>query len=127
MNFAYTPEQEALRQEVRNFIAKDEFPYTAFTGLTYDSGDHLLAAEKAAGLADYAGVRARQKAQKQLLAELGVGDRIMTAGGIFGTVSSMDADSGRVIVELAPGVRVEMLRAAVRERIVDVGEADARP
>ena len=71
--------------------------------------------------------RARQKAQKQLLAELGVGDRIMTAGGIFGTVSSMDADSGRVIVELAPGVRVEMLRAAVRERIVDVGEADARP
>ncbi len=45
----------------RNFIQKEQFPYTAMTGLTYDSGDHLAAAEKAAGLADYEGVRARQK------------------------------------------------------------------
>ena len=44
----------------RNFIRKDQFPYTAFTGLVYDSGDHLAAAEKAAGLADYEGIRARQ-------------------------------------------------------------------
>ncbi len=47
----------------RNFIRKEQFPYTAMTGLTYDSGDHLAAAEKAAELADYAGVRARQKTQ----------------------------------------------------------------
>ena len=47
----------------RNFIRKEQFPYTAFTGLTYDSGDHLAAAAKAAELADYAGVRARQKTQ----------------------------------------------------------------
>ena len=47
----------------RNFIRKEQFPYTAFTGLVYDSGDHLAAAEKAAGLADYEGVRARQAAQ----------------------------------------------------------------
>ena len=46
-----------------NFIRKDQFPYTAFSGLTYDSGDHLAAAEKAAGLADYTGVRARQASQ----------------------------------------------------------------
>ena len=71
--------------------------------------------------------RARQKAQQRLLAELGVGDRIMTAGGIFGTVASIDEEAGRLTVEVAPGVRVEMLRVAVRERIVDDGEADARP
>lgn len=47
----------------RNFIRKEQFPYTAFTGLVYDSGDHLAAAEKAAGLADYEGVRARQATQ----------------------------------------------------------------
>ncbi|MFM8943883.1 MAG: preprotein translocase subunit YajC [Actinomycetota bacterium] len=70
--------------------------------------------------------RARQKSQQRMLADLGVGDRIMTAGGIFGLVVAMDQDAGRVTVELAPGVHVEMLRAAVRERIVD-GEADARP
>jgi len=47
----------------RNFIRKEQFPYTAFTGLTYDSGDHLAAAEMAAEMADYAGVRARQATQ----------------------------------------------------------------
>jgi carbon-monoxide dehydrogenase large subunit len=47
----------------RNFIQAEQFPYTAFSGLVYDSGDHLAAAEKAAGLADYAGVRAKQKTQ----------------------------------------------------------------
>ncbi|MFM8866967.1 MAG: xanthine dehydrogenase family protein molybdopterin-binding subunit [Ilumatobacteraceae bacterium] len=47
----------------RNFIDKSKYPYTAFSGLTYDSGDHLAAAEKAAGLTDYAGIRAKQKQQ----------------------------------------------------------------
>jgi aerobic carbon-monoxide dehydrogenase large subunit len=47
----------------RNFIRKEQFPYTAFSGLTYDSGDHLAAAEMAAEMADYAGIRARQVTQ----------------------------------------------------------------
>ena len=47
----------------RNYIQKEQFPYTAFSGLTYDSGNHLGAAEKAAGLTDYAGIRARQAKQ----------------------------------------------------------------
>ena len=47
----------------RNYIKKEQFPYTAFSGLTYDSGDHLLAAEKAAKMTDLAGVRAQQKKQ----------------------------------------------------------------
>ena len=47
----------------RNFIKAEQFPYTAFSGLVYDSGDHLAAAEKAAGLADYAGIRAKQQTQ----------------------------------------------------------------
>lgn len=50
-----------LRQ--RNFIRKEQFPYTAMTGLVYDSGDHDAAATKAAELADYDGVRARQATQ----------------------------------------------------------------
>ena len=47
----------------RNFIKAEQFPYTAFSGLVYDSGDHLAAAEKAAGLADYDGIRAKQQTQ----------------------------------------------------------------
>ena len=54
---------DPLELRKRNFIRKDQFPYTAFSGLIYDSGDHLAAAEKAAELADYAGLRARQATQ----------------------------------------------------------------
>jgi aerobic carbon-monoxide dehydrogenase large subunit len=44
----------------RNYIGADKYPYTAMTGLVYDSGNHLAAAEKATQLADYEGVRAEQ-------------------------------------------------------------------
>jgi aerobic carbon-monoxide dehydrogenase large subunit len=54
---------DSLELRKRNFIRKEQFPYTAFSGLVYDSGDHLAAAEKAAGLADYDGIRARQATQ----------------------------------------------------------------
>ena len=54
---------DPLELRKRNFIRKDQFPYTAMTGLVYDSGDHAGAADKAAALADYDGVRARQKTQ----------------------------------------------------------------
>ena len=47
----------------RNFIRKEQFPYTAFSGLTYDSGDHAAAAAVAMDLADYHGVRTRQAIQ----------------------------------------------------------------
>ena len=51
----------ALRR--RNFIAKEAYPYTAWSGLEYDSGDHDAAATKAAELVGYDAVRARQATQ----------------------------------------------------------------
>lgn len=59
----------------RNFIRREQFPYTAFSGLVYDSGDHEAAAEKALGLADYRGLRERQAKQNVAGASkrLGVG------------------------------------------------------
>jgi carbon-monoxide dehydrogenase large subunit len=47
----------------RNFIPKESYPYEAFTGLVYDSGDHDKAASIAESLLDYAGLRARQAEQ----------------------------------------------------------------
>ena len=44
----------------RNYIKADQFPYTAVTGLTYDSGNYEGAAKKALELADYESVRAEQ-------------------------------------------------------------------
>lgn len=70
--YAIERAMEALARQVgidsyelrkRNFIRKEQFPYTAFSGLVYDSGDHLAAAEKALEMADAAGIRAKQKTQ----------------------------------------------------------------
>ncbi|MDQ3177708.1 MAG: xanthine dehydrogenase family protein molybdopterin-binding subunit [Actinomycetota bacterium] len=47
----------------RNYIPSEAYPYEAYTGLTYDSGDHIKAADIAADLADYDGIRAKQKDQ----------------------------------------------------------------
>jgi len=44
----------------RNYIAHDRFPYTAVTGLTYDSGNHEAAAAKALALVGYDDLRAEQ-------------------------------------------------------------------
>ena len=54
---------DPLELRKRNFIRKDQYPYTAFSGLTYDSGDHLAAAEKAAELVGYEALRAQQATQ----------------------------------------------------------------
>jgi carbon-monoxide dehydrogenase large subunit len=48
----------------RNYIGADRFPYTAVTGLVYDSGNHEGAAAKALQLADYDGVRAEQERRR---------------------------------------------------------------
>ena len=44
---------DPLELRRRNFIAKDAYPYTAWSGLVYDSGDHDAAATEAAGLVGY--------------------------------------------------------------------------
>jgi carbon-monoxide dehydrogenase large subunit len=54
---------DPLELRRRNFIRSDQFPYTAFSGLVYDSGDHDAAATLAATRIDYEGLRARQGAQ----------------------------------------------------------------
>jgi aerobic carbon-monoxide dehydrogenase large subunit len=47
----------------RNFITKEAYPYTAWSGLVYDSGDHAAAANEASRLVGYDDIRARQKTQ----------------------------------------------------------------
>ncbi|MGB0113090.1 MAG: molybdopterin cofactor-binding domain-containing protein [Ilumatobacteraceae bacterium] len=54
---------DPLELRRRNFIATEKYPYEAFTGLVYDSGDHDKAASVAVDLIDYDAVRARQATQ----------------------------------------------------------------
>jgi preprotein translocase subunit YajC len=53
----------------------------------------------------------RQLAQQQLIKELEPGAEILTAGGLYGTVRSVDGDE--LTVEIAPGTNVRLARRAV--------------
>jgi carbon-monoxide dehydrogenase large subunit len=54
---------DPLELRRRNFIPTDAYPYEAFSGLVYDSGNHDGAATKAAELLGYDELRARQRTQ----------------------------------------------------------------
>jgi preprotein translocase subunit YajC len=55
--------------------------------------------------------RKRQSQQQQMLNELHVGDEVLTAGGIYGTVTRLDENE--VTVEIAPQLEVRVARRAI--------------
>lgn len=56
----------------------------------------------------------RMRQQQKTTRQIGVGDEVVTAGGIHGTVVALDSDV--VEVEVAPGVVMTFLRRAVNAR-----------
>ena len=56
-----------------NFVPKDAFPYTAATGLTYDSGNYEGALDKALEIVEYAGLRRLQEGMRREGRYLGIG------------------------------------------------------
>lgn len=61
----------------------------------------------------------RVRRQRELVANLEVGDRIVTIGGIVGTVLALTDDEARV--EVAPGTVLTLLRAAVSRTLDEQG------
>lgn len=55
----------------------------------------------------------RQKEHKALLEGLRRGDRVVTGGGIIGTVAKVLPDKEEIDVDIAEGVRVKVLRSSV--------------
>ena len=55
--------------------------------------------------------RRRQQDAQRLLETIGVGKEIVTAGGLYGTVTAVDGDEVRV--EIADGVEVRIAKRAV--------------
>jgi preprotein translocase subunit YajC len=55
--------------------------------------------------------RRRQNQQQQMISDLRVGDEVITAGGIYGTVSGLGDDY--VEVEIAPKLEVRVARRAI--------------
>lgn len=57
----------------------------------------------------------RMRQHQEVIASLQVGDEVVTAGGVYGTITSVDEDT--LAVEVAPGVVLRVLRNAVSQRI----------
>lgn len=64
--------------------------------------------------------RAFQHKQK-IVRSLHVGDEIVTFGGIIGKIVEIDADQGIAQIEIAAGVRIRLLTAALQQ-VYDAGE-----
>lgn len=56
--------------------------------------------------------RARQQRQQQTLNTVAPGDEVLTVGGLYGIVQSID-DEGDLIVEIAEGIHVRLARRSV--------------
>ena len=66
--------------------------------------------------------RRRQVDSQRMLQGLEVGDEIVTAGGIFGTITALDEDEVRV--EIAPQLEVRVARRAVGGVVNRPGDGD---
>ena len=59
----------------------------------------------------------KQKEHQRMLNELKKGDRVLTAGGIYGTIVGIREKEGVVIVKVADNVKLEMARTSIARRL----------
>ena len=74
-------------------------------------------------------IRPQQTRQKELKAMLGAlrrGDRVVTGGGILGVVQKVKDGSDEIEVELAPNLRVTVLRETISSVVKPVAANDAK-
>jgi preprotein translocase subunit YajC len=59
----------------------------------------------------------RTRAQRELSSELGIGDEVLTLGGMYGVIKDVDDES--VTVEISPGTNVRMLKQGIARRLTE--------
>ena len=62
----------------------------------------------------------RQLQQQQMLNAVKVGDEIVTAGGLYGTITDLEEDEARV--EIADGIEVRVAKRAIAGVLTDEEE-----
>src|SRR6266496_4138779 len=108
----------------RNFIRKDQFPYTIPSGSTYDSGDYHAALDRALAAIDYPSlVRARDEARRSgRLAGFGITTwmesclvRVDLSGAITGVINNSSSGQGHEsLVSTVLGEILERDPASIR-------------
>ena len=68
--------------------------------------------------------RKRQKEHEQMMRELQKGDKVVTAGGIFGTIESLSEDS--IVIKVEGGTTLRVARGSVAVRRDETSMPTAR-
>jgi len=66
--------------------------------------------------------RQKQAQQATMIEEAGVGDDVLTTGGIYGTITQAEGDD--VVVEIATGLNVHMTRRGIAAVLPPEGEEE---
>lgn len=67
----------------------------------------------------------KQKEHREMLKALKRGDRVLTAGGIIAKVTTVKEGVDEVEVEIAPNIRVSVLRQTIADVLKPLGANDA--
>ncbi len=57
----------------------------------------------------------QRKKMRAMLAELKAGDKVITSGGIYGTINGIDGDSVILKISSEPQVKIRIARAAIAQ------------
>jgi len=72
-------------------------------------------------------IRPQQKKMKEhdeLVANLKIGDKVVTGGGIIGKVSSLDKEKGIVIIKISSGVEINVVNHTIHGLVKDKVESN---
>jgi len=61
--------------------------------------------------------RKKQKTHEKLLGELKKGDRVVTSGGMFGTIFAIDDERNRVVLKINDNTRLEFLKSSIAAKV----------
>lgn len=60
----------------------------------------------------------RMKLHQQMISSLTKGDKVVTAGGIIGTVQKVNEDNDTFSIQIAKNVEIEIRRGTINEKIL---------
>ncbi|MEW6411975.1 MAG: preprotein translocase subunit YajC [Candidatus Zixiibacteriota bacterium] len=61
--------------------------------------------------------RKKQKEHENLLTSLKKGDKVVTSGGMFGTIFAIDDENNRVVLKIGENVKLEFLKSSIAARV----------
>ncbi len=61
--------------------------------------------------------RKKQKEHEKLIGELRKGDKVVTSGGMFGTIFAIDDERNRVVLKINENTKLEFLKSSIAGRV----------